>query len=88
MNKIPEFSNEQEEAEFWATHDATAFLNETEPVDVKFMDARPPRTRIALQLDPTTIDELRTVAQHKGVDSQTLIRAWVMERLQRELSTS
>lgn len=87
MNKIPKFSNEQEEAEFWATHDATAYLNETEPVDVKFIDARPPRTRIALQLDPTTIDDLKTMAQRKGIDYQTMVRAWVVERLQRELST-
>jgi len=86
MNKIPKFSNEQEEAEFWSTHDATQFLDQSEPVDVKFVDARPPRTRIALQLDPTTIDELKNVARNKGVDYHTLVRSWVIERLKRELA--
>jgi predicted DNA binding CopG/RHH family protein len=86
MAKIPKFSGEQEEADFWATHDATAFLSETTPVDVKFVDARPPRTRIALQLDPGTINDLKAVAQHKGVDYQSMLRTWIVERLKRELS--
>lgn len=41
MPEILQFINEQEEAEFWATHDATEFLDETEPVNVAFVDARP-----------------------------------------------
>jgi predicted DNA binding CopG/RHH family protein len=88
MKKIPQFSSEKEEAEFWATHDATAFLDETLPVDVTFVDARPPRTRIALQFDPATIKDLKTVAQHQGTDYQTLLRAWIVERLKRELSAA
>jgi len=87
MSKIPKFASEQEEAEFWAKHDATAFLNETEPVNIKFVDARPPRTRITVQLDPVTMGKLKTVAQHKGTDYQTLIRAWVVERLKHELAS-
>lgn len=88
MKKIPKFSSEQEESDFWSTHDATAFLSESTPVDVKFTDARPPRTRIALQLDSTTISDLKAVAQHKGTDYQTMVRAWIVERLKRELSTA
>ena len=85
MSKIPKFADEQQEAEFWATHDATEFMSETAPVDMTFMDARPPQTRVSLQLDPEIIDDLKAVAQHKGVDYQTLIRAWVRERLAQEM---
>jgi hypothetical protein len=62
--------------------------NESTPVDVKFVDARPPRSRIALQLDPATINDLKTVAHHKGTDYQTMLRAWIVERLKRELGTA
>ena len=86
MSAIPKFANEQEEAEFWATHDATEFLEETTPVDVKFVDARPRKTQISLRLDPTAIEKLKVVAQRKGIGYQTLIRMWVMERLSQELS--
>ena len=82
--KIPQFANEQEEAEFWATHDATEFLGETEPVNVTFVDARPPKRQISLRLDPNVIDKLKAIATQKGVGYQTLIRMWVMERLAQE----
>jgi predicted DNA binding CopG/RHH family protein len=86
--KIPQFANEQEEAEFWATHDATKFLGETEPVNVTFVDARPPKKQISLRLDPNVIDKLKAIATQKGVGYQTLIRMWVMERLVQESSSA
>ena len=86
MSKIPQFATEQDEAEFWATHDATEFLDETEAVDVIFVDARPPKKQISLRLDSETIESLKAVATRKGVGYQTLIRMWVMERLTQELN--
>jgi len=84
MSKIPQFASEQEEAEFWATHDATEFLDETKPVNMTFVDARPPKKQISLRLDPEVINQLKTVASRKGIGYQTLIRMWVMERLGQE----
>jgi predicted DNA binding CopG/RHH family protein len=84
MSKIPKFVSEQEEAEFWAAHDSTEFLDETEAVDVTFIDSRPPKKQIALRLDGETIDALKAVASRKGIGYQTLIRLWVNERLEQE----
>ncbi len=84
MPKIPQFANEQEEAEFWATHNATEFLDETEAVNVTFVDARPPKKQISLRLDPDVIEKLKAIAAQKGIGYQTLIRMWVMERLVQE----
>jgi predicted DNA binding CopG/RHH family protein len=84
MSKIPQFENEQEEADFWAVHDATEFLDETEPERVAFVDARPRKKQISLRLDPDTIDRLKTISDQKGIGYQTLIRVWVMERLAQE----
>jgi len=87
MSKLPRFVSEQEEAEFWATHDSAEYLNDTEPVDVTFVDARPSEKQISLRLDAYVIEELKTVAQSKDVGYQTLIRTWVMERLDQERAT-
>ena len=84
MSKIPKFTNEQEEAEFWATHDSTEFLHDTEAVDATFIDSRPSKKQIALRLDGETIEALKAVARRKGVGYQTLIRLWVNERLEQE----
>jgi len=87
MSRLPRFASEQEEAEFWASHDSTEYLGDTEPVDVTFVDARPPKKQISLRLDTDAIEELKAVAQRKGIGYQTLIRIWVMERLAQERAT-
>jgi len=88
MSKIPKFADDQEEARFWESHDSTEYLEETEPVDVQFVDARPPKTQISLRIDAETVQRLKIVAKEKGVGYQTLMRMWVMERLQTEESPS
>ena len=79
---MPKFANAQEEADFWDTHDSTEFLGVTEPVAVTFVDARPTKQQISLRLEPAVIEQLKTVARTKGVGYQTMIRMWVMERLE------
>ncbi len=84
MSQLPKFASDQEEAEFWDTYDSTEFLDDTQPVDVTFVDARPAKKQISLRLDPEAIERLKAIAQRKGVGYQTLIRMWVMERLAQE----
>ncbi len=88
MQKLPNFKNEQEESEFWDTHDSTDFLAETEPVDVIFVDARPTKKQISLRLEPVVIDQIKVIANDKGIGYQTMIRLWVMERLRSENSVA
>ena len=83
-DKIPQFKTEQEEADFWDSHDSTDFLDETEVVNVTFVDARPSMKQISLRLDPSVIDQLKSLAVDKGIGYQTMIRMWVMERLGQE----
>lgn len=83
MAKLPTFASEQEEAEFWDTHDSTEFLAETEPVEMRFVDRRPVKQQISIRLEPAAIVEIKKVANGKGIGYQTLIRMWVMEQLQK-----
>jgi predicted DNA binding CopG/RHH family protein len=87
MSKLPRFVSEQEEAEFWATHDSIEYLDDTEPVDVTFVDARPSERQISLRLDAYVFEELKAVAQSRDIGYQALIRVWVMERLAQERAT-
>jgi predicted DNA binding CopG/RHH family protein len=83
MSKLPTFASEQEEAEFWDTHDSTEFLDETEPVETCFVDQRPLKKQITIRLEPSAIAQIKKVASGKGIGYQTLIRMWVMEQLQK-----
>ena len=84
IDKIPQFKTEQEEADFWDSHDSTDFLDETKAINVTFVDARPSMKQISLRLDPSIIDKLKSLAVGKGIGYQTMIRMWVMERLGQE----
>ncbi len=81
MAKIPEFKDDLEESEFWDTHNSTQYLEETTPVDTRFVGPRPRKVHITLRLDQETIDNLKVLAEHRGVGYQTLIRMWIMEQL-------
>ncbi len=82
-DELPQFANEQEEAAFWDMHDSAEFLDETEAIELKFVDARPVKKQISLRLDPAVIEQIKKVAHAKGVGYQTLIRMWVMEQVQK-----
>ena len=79
---LPIFTNQPAEAEFWDTHDSTDYLAATEAVDVTFVDARPTKQQISLRLEPAVIEQLKQIAHSKGIGYQTMIRMWVMERLE------
>lgn len=80
-NRIPRFSSLREEAEFWDTHDFTDYLDEMKPVEVRF--AKSLSEGITVRFDCKTLAKLRGTARAKGIGPTTLIRMWVLERLQR-----
>jgi len=79
MKKIPKFKTEKEEAEFWATNDSTDYLSGTSEAKAKFM--RPKKKLVSLRLDEKTINELKKIADRKGIGYLQLVRMWVLENL-------
>ena len=86
----PAYRTEDDERAFWAT--ANTLDHSEEDSTLKHLQyADPPRDRhqlkgVLLRLDGSIIDRLKEIAHTKGIGYQTLIRLWVMERLQREAS--
>jgi predicted DNA binding CopG/RHH family protein len=83
MAKMPKFHSEQEESDFWDTHDSTDYLDNLPEIDARFVDVRP-KTMVSLRLQPELIEQLKVLAKQKGIGYQTLIRMWLMERLDDE----
>ena len=81
MKKISKFRSEQEEAEFWATHDSTDYLEGTREVEAKF--TRPKKKLVSLRLDEKTIKDLKRIAEGKGIGYLELVRMWVLENLRK-----
>lgn len=85
-SEIPEFRNEEDETEFWATHEITEeFIERAEPVPEG--ELPPPRSRtrpISMRFDEDVLRRLRAIAERKHKGYQTLLKEFVVERLYEE----
>lgn len=79
-DRIPEFATRQEEAEFWDTHDFADYWDEWEAVDVEFSDDL--SSCVAIPLDTDSIIKVSALAGEKGVSLASLMRSWILERLE------
>lgn len=85
--KLPDFKkmSDIEIARFWEEHDAAEFWPEMVVEKEAFVDKRPKKA-ISMRFDIDTIEQLRQIADAKGIGYQTLIRMWIKERLRQEAS--
>ena len=81
-SRIPAFASIEEEAQFWDTHSTADYEDEFKPVQVRF--AKNLSQGITIRLDPATLGQVRALAKTKGMGPTTLIRMWVLERLQKD----
>ena len=68
----------EEMAEFWDTHDATDFEDQTYEVDITF-DLRTRRHYVAI--DPDLLQRLRETAASRGLTTESLVNLWLQERV-------
>ncbi|MBI3351134.1 MAG: BrnA antitoxin family protein [Nitrospirae bacterium] len=86
MNKkIPKFKNEEEEREFWATHDSTEFLDWKKSKKVLLPNLKPSLKTISLRIPETLLEELKLLANKQDVPYQSLLKVFLSERVQKEL---
>jgi len=90
--KIPVFKSEEEEAQFWDTHDSLEYLDPLESAEVtvspelekKLLNKREFKKPITLRLEPSQIEDVKKIANKKGLPYQTLIRMWIVEYIRKE----
>lgn len=83
-SRIPDFTSREEEAAWWDSHSIVDYLDELEPVRLKF--AKNLSSPIAVRLDASDRAQLTKLASDQGVGTSTLIRMWVKERLKQQAS--
>lgn len=82
VRAIPEFASEEEEREWWATHDTSALPGADVPL-------RPARSGgvarvLTVRTDQDTLSRLKRLAAERGVDYHEVARSWLQERLRQE----
>ena len=84
--KIPQFKNEDEEREFWATHDSTEFINWSQAEKVTLSNLKPSVKKISLRLPESMLEELKMLANKRDVPYQSLMKIFLAERIEKELA--
>ncbi len=71
---IPDFQSEDEEIEFWDTHDPDDYF-EAEPLEDLIVAIKPqPKKAVTLRMDPDLLAQLKEVAAQHHIGYQTLAR--------------
>ena len=82
--RIPKFNNEDEEREFWASHDSTNYLDWAKAKDVVMPNLKTTHKTISIRLPEIMIEELKLLANKKDVPYQSLMKIFIAERLAQE----
>jgi len=82
---IPKFKNEDEERDFWASHDSTEYIDWSEAKNVTMPKLKPTLKTISIRLPEIMIEELKLVANKRDVPYQSLMKIFLAERVEQEL---
>ena len=83
---MPKFQSEEEEREFWATHDSTDYINWNEGEKVTFSNLKPSVKTISLRLPESMLAELKLLANKRDVPYQSLLKIFLAGRIEKEIS--
>ena len=83
--KIPKFRNEDEERDFWATHDSSEFIDWRQAKRLTFKNLKPSTKTISIRLPESLLDDLKLLANKRDVPYQSLLKIFLAERIKQEL---
>jgi predicted DNA binding CopG/RHH family protein len=82
---IPQFKNEDEERDFWATHDSTDYIDWSKAEKNPTLSNLKPSTRtVSIRLPESLIASLKTLANKRDVPYQSLMKIFLSERVKEE----
>jgi predicted DNA binding CopG/RHH family protein len=74
---VPKFSNEDEEREFWATHDMSEYFAPKDFQKVSFPNLKPTSRSISIRIPETMLYELKVKANKANIPYQSLIKSYI-----------
>ena len=80
-----QFKTEDEEREFWSTHDSTEFVDWTKARRVVLSNLKPSVKTISLRLPESILEGLKLLANKQDIPYQSLIKVFLAERIAQEL---
>jgi predicted DNA binding CopG/RHH family protein len=81
LKKIPRFKTEDEERDFWATHDTTDYIDWSKAVKMSFPNLKPSTKSISLRLPISMLEDIKIQANKRDVPYQSYIKVLLDEKL-------
>jgi predicted DNA binding CopG/RHH family protein len=82
---VPKFKSEDEEREFWASHDATEYVDFAKAEEAVFPNLRPTTRTISVRLPESLIEKLKMIAHKRDVPYQSLLKMLLAEKVEETL---
>jgi predicted DNA binding CopG/RHH family protein len=86
--KIPTFTSEDTEREFWSRADSTEYIDWSSAQKLVVPNLRPTLRTISLRLPESMIAELKLLANQRDVPYQSLLKVFLAERIKEERSSA
>ena len=78
---IPKFASENEEREFWMTHDSVEYVDWSKAERVIFPNLKPSTQTISIRLPKHLLEDIKMAANKRDVPYQSLIKVWLQEKV-------
>jgi predicted DNA binding CopG/RHH family protein len=80
-SKVPRFSSEAQEREFWESRDSSSLVDWSRAERVRLPRIKPSTQSISLRLPRHTLERIKAAANARDVPYQSLIKIWLEEKL-------
>ena len=87
LKSMPKFKTEDEEREFWSTHDSTEYIDYSKAKRTLFPNLKPTTKTISIRLPESLIEKLKVLANKRDVPYQSLLKVLLAEKVDEELIT-
>jgi predicted DNA binding CopG/RHH family protein len=88
LKKIPSFKSEEQEVEFWSKHDSTEYIDYSKGKRALFPNLKASVKTISIRLPESLIEHLKVLANKRDVPYQSLLKTYLMERVEKELQST
>jgi len=83
LKELPIFKSEDEERDFWTTHDSGDYFDLSKMKLTVFPNLKPSTKAISIRLPEAMINSIKVEANKRDVPYQSLIKVWLSEHVKK-----
>lgn len=85
VSKAPRFRSEEEEFEFWSSHDIIDYIDVSKGKKVMLPNLKPTSRLISIQMPVFLLNQIKMLAHKKDIPYQSLIKVYLAEKTKEEV---